>query len=192
MRKRDKDCSWANIQPRALNYYPGFYPFQRLHLSTVLHSHWYDRRKKASRVTKFARWLKFFFLPSCYRPLHNRREIVPIKNSITYNATASQISIFRRKFRSHGSTRCSFSRCAIFYDHFSHLVESLKILTNEKNKIKKKKKKNFEKKKNLREMILHLRWIINSWRYCVYDLNEELLYRLRSIEDSPRKMDPSN
>lgn len=57
-----------------------------------------------------------FFLPSCYRPLHNRREIVPIKNSITYNATANQISIFRGKFRSHGSTRCSFSRCAIFYD----------------------------------------------------------------------------
>lgn len=55
--KRDKDCSWANNH--ALDY-SGFYPFQRLHLSTVLHSYRYDRQKKASRVTKFARWLKFF------------------------------------------------------------------------------------------------------------------------------------
>lgn len=56
--KRDKDCSWANNH--ALDY-PGFYPFQRLHLSTVLHSYRYRSAKKGQSRYEICSLAEIFF-----------------------------------------------------------------------------------------------------------------------------------
>lgn len=64
-------------------------PFPRLHLSTVLHSRRYDQQKDQARY-EICSLAEFFSTPRpCYQLLYSRREIVPIKNSITYNATTA-------------------------------------------------------------------------------------------------------